>query len=407
MTPTTITMGIAVSSVTDVTPAGSAQGARIRPPEPRLCRELSLAGRPMAVDVFVFAADDYNASGGSLTGCRFRDGEWRREAVPLPDVVYDRSFCTGAEQRRRLRSALGDMAARKPHRLLNGRLPSKLAVYECLRQDPRLAPHLPETVPFESADRLVEAVRRLGGGVMVKPAAGMQGRGVVRLRREWSSGLVQAEGRSGINRPFKVSFGSERELSRWLSDFMKQSPFLVQPYLRLLDENGRPWDIRALLQKDGSGRWAATGTAARLGRTGTLTSNLHGGGEAVRADALLWARFGKSRGERLLEAVHTISRRAASRLESGFGRYGELAFDFGIEPDGRLWLLEANAKPGREAFRLTGDAEAQRLSVERPLQYARYLFNLAQGRTAMPAGRARSRTKALTVGNGQFEGLDL
>lgn len=61
-------------------------------------------------------------------------------------------------------------------------------------------------------------------------------------------------------------------------------------------------------------------------------------------------------------------------LEESCGRLGELGLDFGIDAGGRLYLLEANSKPGRTVFRLTGDRRAARLAAENPLRYARHLL---------------------------------
>ncbi|OMD40025.1 hypothetical protein BSK52_14095 [Paenibacillus odorifer] len=42
-----------------------------------------------------------------------------------------------------------------------------------------------------------------------------------------------------------------------------------------------------LVQKKGQGVWELTGIAARVGAARSITSNLHGGGHAVRAETLL------------------------------------------------------------------------------------------------------------------------
>ena len=47
----------------------------------------------------------------------------------------------------------------------------------------------------------------------------------------------------------------------------------------------------------------------------------------------------------------------------------EIGADFGIEPGGRLWLLELNAKPGRAIFAEIGDDAGERLAAERTISY--------------------------------------
>src|SRR6185437_14941778 len=79
-------------------------------------------------------------------------------------------------------------------------------------------------------------------------------------------------------------------------------------------------------------------------------------------------QFGSAAAAKLLARMRRIGERAAVCLEHRFGRFAELGFDFGVEPGGRLWLLEANAKPGRQS--LAGDEQAARNAVLRPLRYA-------------------------------------
>ncbi|MEK3881755.1 YheC/YheD family protein [Paenibacillus sp. PL2-23] len=346
-------------------------------PEPRLCRELSLASVAAGVETYVFSAADYKPGASSILGLQYVGGEWVRRLVPLPDIVYDRSFYRSAEARRAAAHALAKLKEQRRFQLLNSKLPGKLSVHHALAGDAALAPYLPRTVLY-SERGLRELLHAAGGdGLVLKPAAGMQGRGIVRIMLGACDDKPVANGRTRSNRPFQQTFAGTAELTHWLRRFMGRSAYLVQPCLRLRDGFHRPFDIRVLMQKDGSGEWKLTGMAARRGGEESLTSNLHGGGEALPAHTLLTENFGKLEAERLRKEIHTISGHTAKRLETSFGRFGELAFDCGIEPSGKLWLLEANSKPGRDAFRQIGDETAQRLSIQRPLRYARYIMHRA------------------------------
>ncbi|RIX46341.1 YheC/YheD family protein [Paenibacillus nanensis] len=342
------------------------------PPEPRLCRALSLAAAEQAVDVFTFSAEDYNPRTGALHGYRYTPEGWIRQRVSLPDVVYDRSFCRSRECSTRSIAALQQMRKRHSHQLINSRLPGKLGVYHTLQEDGRLAPYLPRTTKYaaEALEPLLSGSRE---GIVLKPSSGMQGRGLLHIRRELWGNKLYVNGRSRGNRPFMKSFTEISELSVWLDRFTNGSVFLVQPYYAFRDADNRPYDIRVLTQKDDTGMWRLTGMAVRSGSQETLTSNLHGGGIALPVRGFLLSNFGQSMAERLYRKIHTITGQTAKCLEGGFGRLGELGMDFGVEPSGKLWLIEVNTKPGREAFRQIGDAAALKQSIERPLRYARFL----------------------------------
>lgn len=350
--------------------------------EPAFFRSLGEAALRLGVMLYVFARDGWHSEAGELYAYHWQNGDWRRLRSPLPDIVYDRAFYVRTADRLSSAAALAQIRAVKPHIRLNGNLPTKLEVYRALRQDAGLASLLPATELCTGSSLLEQWLKAHPEGVLLKPAAGMQGRGVIHMKRDPQCGAVSVSGRTLGNTVFAKSFPDRGSWLRWTEHRLRQAPHAVQPYLQLRTLDGHPFDIRALMQKNERGRWALTGIAARRGLPNGLTSNLHGGGEAARAFGLLCANFGKPVSERLLEQIHTISEYTAEMLESRFGRFAELGFDFGVEQDGKLWLLEANSKPGRSSLRLIGDEAAFRQSIERPIMYARLL---SRGLTSSPA----------------------
>src|SRR5690606_3703184 len=78
------------------------------------------------------------------------------------------------------------------------------------------------------------------------------------------------------------------------SIIMKKDPknrFIIQQGLDLRLPSGSVHDYRLLIQKNGSGKWEVTGCVGRIGASGSVTSNLHGGGTAVPMLKLLKAWF--------------------------------------------------------------------------------------------------------------------
>ncbi|GGD74203.1 YheC/YheD family endospore coat-associated protein [Paenibacillus nasutitermitis] len=349
------------------------EGERANPPplqmpEDLFCRQLCRIGRKLGIDVYLFdASGSPDASG--ITGYALGQKEWLKTRLPLPDIVYDRTLCTSAKQLQLRARLLSDLKQNHPFILMNGSLPDKWNVHTLLQQDGQLRPFLVPTVRYEGTQTLTALDQLQTYGLFLKPAAGTHGKGAIHLFP--SSSGYELTGRDRCNNTIAFQFHQLQEAEQWLQRFTFGIPYLVQPYLRLTGENGRPFDVRALIQKNSAGRWSFTGAALREGGEGSVTSNLHGGGRAVMASESLTVRFGKSASDSLLAQIRRISERAAHRLEQHCGRLAEIGFDFGIEPDGRLWLLEANAKPGRLAF--AGDSRAASTAVLQPLRYARWL----------------------------------
>lgn len=352
-------------------------------------RKLSELGPSAGLDVFVFSPLDADWSGRHMTGYRWRPdrGEWEKASVPFPDVVYDRSFYKSrsahADHRRAARRLLRESGAV----LLGHQLTGKRDTAAVLSQDPELAAHLPQTEPLDDPQRVVERLKQTPA-VLLKPENGSQGRNVLYIRIATSGGY-KLRGRNARNQIVCAEVQDRESLIEAVRDWTRRRTFLMQPFLSLEASDGRPFDLRILVQKDGRGRWRISGIAARVGPPGGVTSNLHGGGMAMPGAALLEKEFGK-RAETLLGQLRFLAVRAAVALESGFGRLAELGLDFGIDRNAHIWMLEANSKPGHSAFvRLAGTGADTGADVEigakaaddapepwlRPIFYARTLID--------------------------------
>ncbi|WP_274652291.1 YheC/YheD family protein [Paenibacillus humicola] len=342
-------------------------------PEDTFCRRLCLQAEESGLDAFVFDAESVLSAeaNGSLQGWRLHRGAWRTESAPPPELIYDRSMCRNPAERERRSSALASLSGLNRFVLLGGSLPGKPDVNAALQDDEAVRPYLPPTFRLGEGPPLETLAGRWPEGLFLKPAAGMQGRGALSARED--GGRIAVLGRDRANRPLDREFAHWPAAVRWLKRFAGGSEYIVQPLLRLTSGGGLAFDVRALVQKDGRGRWAFTGAAVREGAPGSVTSNLHGGGKAYPAGTRLALLFGEEQAAKLLARIRRTGERAAAVLERRFGRLTELGFDFGIEPDGRIWLLEANAKPGREAFE--ADPHLSRLAVRRPIQYAAMLLS--------------------------------
>ncbi|MGG4141641.1 YheC/YheD family protein [Paenibacillus algorifonticola] len=343
-----------------------------RLPEPAFYKQLAETARRKQIDFYVFSPCEFNEDNGQLQGYRYLNQRWEKGICKLPDIIYDRRFCKSMEEQLACRSALQAIAACKPHIILNGILPSKWEVYEALASDERIQPLLPATQRYSQCAMLRARLSAPGAGLFLKPASGMQGKGALLLRRH-TEGYWTVSGRSKSNLPFQKQLLSLKALEQWLARFIGNASYIIQPYLQLQLKTGEPFDIRTLVQKDAYGRWQVTGLAARCGQSGSITSNLHGGGGVRSAKELLIAEYGEAINDLLLKQIHEISLYAAEQLEQRFGRLAELGLDFGIEQGRRLWLLEANSRPGRSAFRRLGLERCAAQSLERPIGYAQML----------------------------------
>lgn len=338
----------------------------------RFHRMLSLIGEKRGLVVFVFTPRGIDWIGKRVTGFVFdRDtGRWETRNLPLPELVYDRFFYSPGRKAAGARGLARRLREIGGARFLGVGLPDKYRVYRLMADDGVLRAHVPDhrlVAGPEDVGRMLAAC----GDVVLKPADGRHGRGVVRLTAPDGGGAWRVAGRDMQNRPFRRVF-TRRELDAWLAGRLSRRRHIAMPYLKLETASGAPFDIRAFLQKNGSGRWQWIGMAARVGRPGGLTSNLHGGGKAVDAMRLLRGEFGERAGD-IAKTIRFLSFRIVRLLERRHGRLAEAGLDFGVDPSGTVWFLEANSRPGRSIFAAIGDREAGRRAMVNPILYACYL----------------------------------
>ncbi|MNW27502.1 Endospore coat-associated protein YheD [compost metagenome] len=338
------------------------------------CRRLCQSGRRYGLTVLIFTADGIEPQHGSVSGYTYRDKRWVRSRTSLPHLIYDRQ--SGSERRsssRLLLQRLAEQTAR-PLRYWSRGLPGKWHVYKKLATDHRLRPVLPPTLPYHGGrllhDKLLQQPR-----LFLKPQAGTHGKGVLAVMSSPDGMYLSVAGRNHRNQSFCLRFQDRDTAIDWVDEYVAGQRYIVQPFLDLAGRKGRPFDVRALVQKNRAGVWTLTGLVVREGSSPEgLTSNLHGGGSAHPALAYLKGLFGPEAAATLVQELETLALKLPHLLEAHYGSLGELGIDFGVDTSRRIWLLEVNSRPGRSAFFRLEDLTSARQSIYRPLQYARYLI---------------------------------
>ncbi|MGW8956473.1 YheC/YheD family endospore coat-associated protein [Paenibacillus sp. NPDC055715] len=359
--------------------------------EAEFCRRLSLLGRRSGLNVMAFTAEGISPEDLSIRGYAYRDGVWTSGRFPLPDIVYNRCFHAHGSQN--AGHALEHMAEQESRKLIywSRNLPGKWQVYRALHMIDEVRPFVPPSAPYRDTAQLVEWLHR-HSALFMKPQAGMHGKGTLYLRlSDGDTGLL-VQGRDSRNRPFRRLFSDVDAGLSWVDGIARRRSYIMQPYLKLTSQSGHPFDVRALMQKDGNGCWRLTGFAVREGRKGTLTSNLHGGGEAHPAEPYLREQYGADSTRLIIGQMMALSLTITGALEERYGRLGELGIDYGIDRSGNIWLLEVNSRPGRASFFQTRQPECAFRSVNRPLEYARYLMTHSKATGSKGAGASLEHT---------------
>lgn len=340
-------------------------------------RQLCLAGNKSKLEVFIFSLEAIDWNKHTVIGFTYKadDQKWIAKSYPLPKIIYDRCFyrsLSSYENYRKLRSKL----IRTPgiYFLGNG-LKGKWEVHETLNREPDLKDYLPITIQLKSV-LLLKQWFQSNLEAILKPSAGSQGRGVLHIikTKELQPAFL-VHGRDRNNQYLKLHFTTINELLSWVKSFTQGHRYLLQKRLLLVAHDDVPFDVRSLIQKNEDGLWQLTGLAVRCGKPGTVTANLHGGGYALEPETFLSKQFGSKFAEELIQDLTRLSYQISSTLETSYGRLVELGIDFGIDANGRIWILEVNSKPGRSIFIHLRDKIARKKSIDNPIRYAKFMIN--------------------------------
>jgi YheC/D like ATP-grasp len=334
--------------------------------------QLAQEARNWGMDIFVFVPTDIRWDERTATGWTVRfDDTWVKTVRPLPDLIYDRCYYHNLREYHFYQPYIKRLCSDPNVRLLGTPLKGKLQTYDILKQNPELHPFLPPTRLYQSPTDVFECIAKYRGAV-TKPNGGSHGRGVAAIIPAQEGYLVR--GRDQQNLIVSRYLKNDRELSSWLDSFIRQSRYIVQPYLSLYTSDRRPFDIRILIQKNEHMQWEVTGMAVRTGKPKSITSNLHGGGEAINIQSFLETHYGQQEMDLILAQLYQISETVPHTIEAHHGTLVELGLDIGIDRLGRIWILEVNSKPGRTIFLKTGELQLRQRAVQLPIRYARALL---------------------------------
>jgi len=214
---------------------------------------------------------------------------------------------------------------------------SKWLKTKWLISDSRLKAYVPKTLLFSKGN--LEIMLNSFKTVYFKPTDGSGGAKIVKIQKR--------------NHTYNAkhcitnkNFSSQHELYRWMKSFAGQRSFILQKGIALAKTDGKPFDIRVMVQKSNEGTWKTTAIFCKVGRPGKVATNYNQGGHLqFIGPTLANAGYGKETQETIQSELRQMGTSVAhvfSRYSKGFK---ELGLDVAIDQQGRLWILEVNTRP--------------------------------------------------------------
>jgi len=239
---------------------------------------------------------------------------------------------------------------------------SKWKKTQVLATDPRVRPHIPETVRL-TRDALSYMLSRYGM-VYVKPENGTFGNGVMRVEKTVRGFRYQ----SGTAIRFFAGYDA---LYHDLVRATRNRSYLVQKGIHLLKYRGRRFDIRVMVQKSPGNRWETTGMVGRVAHPRKIVTNVHNGGTLKPVSSLMDPHMSKA--ERILfhQSLVVLGVRVAKRLEARFPGIKEIGLDIAVGRSKTPYILEVNTCPDPYIFKVLKDKSISRKVIRYAKAYGR------------------------------------
>ncbi|MFD2443066.1 YheC/YheD family protein [Bacillus sp. CGMCC 1.16607] len=302
--------------------------------------------KSVGVIPFVFGEQHIDWEQGVIEGYFYKQNGWEQHLIPFPNVVYDRLPNRKSESQHEQKAVKTRMETEYLIPWYNPGFFNKLDIYEKLYNDFTVSEYLPETNPFTSFTPIEKMLAKYDS-VYMKPINGSLGLGVHQLLLDKIENAYYCRyfDKEGVKRLQK--FTSLESLIKHVFRKRPLEKMLVQQGIPLLKSDHRPVDFRIHTNKDANGNWHVSAMAAKIAGSGSVTTHVKSGGVIKTLEEIFTMEERNIYVPKLKEAALKLSHSLERHLE---GIIGEIGFDLGIDRDGKVWLFEANSKPGRSIF---------------------------------------------------------
>jgi len=323
--------------------------------------------------VYYFTADEIDWGRKTAVGWVPVDGGcWSRRLMPLPDIVYDRAVYGRDHDRAKVAFARDQFSREPGVRFINARhYLDKWWLYQHLLAHDRVHDYLPDTARYQGPIDLEHFLGRYRH-VFVKSFYGSGGMEVI---------SIEAAG-SGIyfchTRRRKIVLEGLDQVGSLIGRCLTTDKLIIQEGIDLVQHDGSRVDLRALVQKDGTGDWGAPQIMLRMAEGDRPMTNLHLYGRAAPYDELMPLILGGHRAARAKYAeACDLSFLLARHIEHAYGPFGEIGLDLALDKNGRFWFLEANAKPDKDPLPFEISLDHIYPQFQQVFAYARFLTDFA------------------------------
>ncbi|MBW5447805.1 YheC/YheD family protein [Cohnella sp. CFH 77786] len=334
--------------------------------------DLIQTGRELGVTTYVVTINDLKLKSPEVVGYTYRPEEeaWVQEKFPRPNIVYNRIPLREDERQPNVKRKLALISRQPGIKMFNRRFFNKWLLFRWLYNNPSTRRFIPDTKKLTDVFVLAGLLKR-HRLLYLKPVRGKAGVGIMTVKVQPEKHLpyrLQIQEERG-SRTYRCS--TMRSLWHRVSEYSETigEPYIAQQGIALVSVDDRPFDLRALAQKNQAGKWELTGIGARVAGNTSITTHVPRGGNIDDPEKLLTGIFGAEKAQQVLANVKRAILLIARQIErASRSRLGEMSMDLGVDTNGNVWFLEANSKPMK-----FDETDIRQKSLQRIFHYSFFL----------------------------------
>ncbi|MFA5842420.1 MAG: YheC/YheD family protein [Candidatus Gracilibacteria bacterium] len=306
--------------------------------------------------------------------------KWKRIKIEKPAVVYDKTILRNsrfAPQAIPMRNFFDqEKIPRFQARDFTGFTQNKRNFFTLLSKNKSLKKYLPDTISLNEPADKIQLFFKKHSAFILKPTMGGKGKGIIHLypkNNQWHYRYsIGNQKFTGI-----LTSGSATSLRRLTQTLpYEYKSYILQQKIDGLKFQNRVFDLRMVFQrKTIQSNLKLVGMTARIGKRGSVASNISSGGKAMKVSAFLKGLFPNERTapKKILEEIHTLGTLICDYIGEKF-KIHEFAIDLMIDTNKKIWLIEANSQPAAYSiFTLAGSHKEANQIIKNACTYARSL----------------------------------
>ncbi|WP_044337149.1 YheC/YheD family endospore coat-associated protein [Rossellomorea aquimaris] len=323
--------------------------------------------------VIAFSARSINWEENIAYGMVYDPSEkvWRYGSTSIPSVIYRRNFHQDKHTIEKLKILTNNQ-------LFNSHHFTKSDLTQ-MQDEPQLKRHLPSTYLLQDLEEMIRFVKEKNK-IILKPVSLSRGRGIFIL--EYKSEVFYLH-ESSNKLKLCHSISTPQGLYDKLVELNVFSyPYLYQTYIDLLKIEGRPFDVRVVMQKTEEDKWICSGIECRVAGINEELTNIARGGKALHLKEALDDSNAPLSYSYAHKAIVDLCQRFCALMDQKDEHYAEFGLDIALDYRTYPWILEANIFPSFKGFKKM-DYDTYLAIRYQPLFYAVHLqgFQVVQPRT--------------------------